>query len=46
VLAQREVASIDDYVAAKSPMLQRILERGGIDGRDRDEIARVNGPRG
>lgn len=33
-------------LAAKSPMLQRILERGGIDGRDRDGIARINEPRG
>jgi GrpB-like predicted nucleotidyltransferase (UPF0157 family) len=44
-LAQRDFDSIDDYIAAKSPVLQRILERGGIDEQDRGEIAGINEPR-
>jgi GrpB-like predicted nucleotidyltransferase (UPF0157 family) len=44
-LAQRDFDTIDDYVAAKSPVLQRILERGGIDECDRGEIAAINDPR-
>jgi GrpB-like predicted nucleotidyltransferase (UPF0157 family) len=44
-LSQRDFDNIDDYVAAKSPLLQRILERGGVDERDRDEIAALNEPR-
>ena len=44
-LAQRDFDTIDEYVAAKSPLLQRILERGGIDERDRNEIAAANEPR-
>ena len=44
-LAQRDFDTIDDYVVAKSPVLQRILERGGIDAQDRAEIAAINDPR-
>jgi GrpB-like predicted nucleotidyltransferase (UPF0157 family) len=44
-LAQRDFDSIDDYVVAKSPVLQRILERAGIDAQDRGEIAAINDPR-
>jgi GrpB-like predicted nucleotidyltransferase (UPF0157 family) len=41
-LAQRELADIDEYVAAKSPIVQRILERGGLDQAERAEIAAIN----
>jgi GrpB-like predicted nucleotidyltransferase (UPF0157 family) len=45
-LARQEFESIDDYVVAKSSILQRVLERGGITERDRAEIENVNDPRG
>jgi GrpB-like predicted nucleotidyltransferase (UPF0157 family) len=43
-LAEREFSSIDEYVAAKSDLLQLILELGGIDSADRAEIRGVNDP--
>jgi GrpB-like predicted nucleotidyltransferase (UPF0157 family) len=43
-LAEREFSSIDEYIAAKSDLLQVILERGGIDPGDRTEIGAINDP--
>lgn len=41
-LAEREFDSIDDYVAAKSGVLQVILERAGIGSEERSAIEEVN----
>jgi GrpB-like predicted nucleotidyltransferase (UPF0157 family) len=45
-LAEHDFSSIDEYVAAKSDLLQVILERGGIDSADRAEIRGINDPDG
>jgi GrpB-like predicted nucleotidyltransferase (UPF0157 family) len=41
-LAQQDLASIDEYVVRKSPVVQRILERGGLSIAERAEIDGIN----
>lgn len=41
-LAEQELTGIDEYVAAKSEILQRVLARGGIDPSERSDILRIN----
>ena len=41
-LARREHKDVDHYMAAKSELLQEILERAGLDAEERAEIDAVN----
>ena len=41
-LARREFDRIDEYVEAKSPILQRILREGGLGDDELEEIERIN----
>jgi GrpB-like predicted nucleotidyltransferase (UPF0157 family) len=43
-LTESEFNSIDEYVSAKSDLLQVVLERAGIDSADRAEIRGINKP--
>ena len=45
-LGEREYADIEGYVVDKSPVVQRILERAGLRGTEREEIAEINRPAG
>jgi GrpB-like predicted nucleotidyltransferase (UPF0157 family) len=40
--ARREYVDIDGYVAEKSPLLDVILERAGLSGEERADIAAQN----